>query len=684
MGDKKYLLVFLILIIVLFSYKAFSFEVDATFLVDNEPPEFRRPINLSKAIVNNTYFALVLADDPNLPNDFLNFSSDLEFINFHTYESTFNPAKGVIDFTPTDDQVGEYFINLTVTDLANLQDSEIVLLKIAYNNTPPIIIDYFPLEEEITIYEGDSQDFNVSYYDADDDPITVLWYLDSYIIHQFQDIYTYSPAYDAAGIHNLTVVVTDGIESDDNYWKITVLDAEPPPQDEGSGGGGGGSSSSSGCIEDWICTPWPPCPEDGIQTRECRDRNNCGTVYNKPPESQACVYIPPPTCEDGILNQNEIRIDCGGVCPPCPTCSDGIQNQGETGIDCGGPCPRKCGDVLGMPIFPLCGDGVCQGIDIFFCIQDCKTSLTLILVVIIGIFIYFAYSIKNLKTLIIILKERKEALRMLKKRELPGIAAIKKLDYLRDNINDLSIKSVATQYAKSVKTFFSVFFLIKYQFTFEELETELKKSKIKKQIANEISKIFKKVSFVEFGKYNLDREEFLKIFKTTKFVISELMAAEQIRIKGTVKPPKNPILRFFFNLKLSFKDLDAAIKQTRKQHEKEKQILNLIKLTQNSIKNKDLTKSKKLYNDLSKIYDSLTHRTKKRYYKNIISLFDQIKKMKLKYSKKMLTLEDLENIKNYIKRQLSHNFKDYEIKRDLLSKGWTQEQIETAFKKLKK
>jgi hypothetical protein len=26
----------------------------------------------------------------------------------------------------------------------------------------------------------------------------------------------------------------------------------------------------------------------------------------------------------------------------CPTCADGIQNQGETGIDCGGPCPA-CG-----------------------------------------------------------------------------------------------------------------------------------------------------------------------------------------------------------------------------------------------------------------------------------------------------------------------------------------------------
>lgn len=45
------------------------------------------------------------------------------------------------------------------------------------------------------------------------------------------------------------------------------------------------------------------------------------------------------TCTDGIQNQGETGVDCGGPCPACPTCSDGIQNQGETGIDCGGPCP---------------------------------------------------------------------------------------------------------------------------------------------------------------------------------------------------------------------------------------------------------------------------------------------------------------------------------------------------------
>lgn len=44
------------------------------------------------------------------------------------------------------------------------------------------------------------------------------------------------------------------------------------------------------------------------------------------------------SCDDGILNGSEIRVDCGGSCEVCPTCFDGVQNQGETSVDCGGPC----------------------------------------------------------------------------------------------------------------------------------------------------------------------------------------------------------------------------------------------------------------------------------------------------------------------------------------------------------
>ncbi len=47
------------------------------------------------------------------------------------------------------------------------------------------------------------------------------------------------------------------------------------------------------------------------------------------------------TCNDGIMNGAEMGVDCGGpLCPPCPTCYDGIMNGDELGIDCGSPeCP---------------------------------------------------------------------------------------------------------------------------------------------------------------------------------------------------------------------------------------------------------------------------------------------------------------------------------------------------------
>jgi len=44
------------------------------------------------------------------------------------------------------------------------------------------------------------------------------------------------------------------------------------------------------------------------------------------------------SCSDGVKNQDETGVDCGGPCTACETCSDGIQNQSETGVDCGGPC----------------------------------------------------------------------------------------------------------------------------------------------------------------------------------------------------------------------------------------------------------------------------------------------------------------------------------------------------------
>ncbi|MCB9770976.1 MAG: hypothetical protein H6754_00270 [Candidatus Omnitrophica bacterium] len=113
------------------------------------------------------------------------------------------------------------------------------------------------------------------------------------------------------------------------------------------------------CVND--CGVCPTC-SDGIQNQG-ETGVDCGG-----PNCSAC-----PTCSDGIRNQSESGVDCGGPCPACVTCWDGIRNQGEAGVDCGGPCPAPCatcGDFVQnqgetgvdcggpCPACPTCYDGV--------------------------------------------------------------------------------------------------------------------------------------------------------------------------------------------------------------------------------------------------------------------------------------------------------------------------------------
>ena len=79
---------------------------------------------------------------------------------------------------------------------------------------------------------------------------------------------------------------------------------------------------------------------DGIQNQD-EFGIDCGGVC-----ALSCA-----SCSDGILNQDETNIDCGGVCSACPNCFDNIQNGLETGIDCGGIC-QSC---------PTCVDGIQNG-----------------------------------------------------------------------------------------------------------------------------------------------------------------------------------------------------------------------------------------------------------------------------------------------------------------------------------
>jgi hypothetical protein len=75
------------------------------------------------------------------------------------------------------------------------------------------------------------------------------------------------------------------------------------------------------------------------------------------------------TCFDGVQNQNEEGIDCGGVCKPCEEqileCNDNNQCTNDVIED--GVCVNK-------PIVPCCGNNICEEQEKESCLADCPKT----------------------------------------------------------------------------------------------------------------------------------------------------------------------------------------------------------------------------------------------------------------------------------------------------------------------
>jgi len=140
-----------------------------------------------------------------------------------------------------------------------------------------------------------------------------------------------NPSSDFNGARTVTFFSFDGTNlTASNNVTLTVNDVPVPspsggPSGGSSGGGGGGGSAGGKyiCELDWQCESWTECA-DGKQTRKCALvqvpafllDDKC-PQFNVLEQSRSCESPLKESCSDGIQNQNEEGIDCGGVCEPC-------------------------------------------------------------------------------------------------------------------------------------------------------------------------------------------------------------------------------------------------------------------------------------------------------------------------------------------------------------------------------
>jgi predicted alpha/beta superfamily hydrolase len=150
----------------------------------------------------------------------------------------------------------------------------------------------------------------------------------------------------------------------------------------------GGTCTHSGdpCQKGEVCDPKvgacviPSCPTGQVNCGgACVDlnsnANDCGACGVVCPPGNACISArcqAASSCNDGVKNDSETAVDCGGSCPACgvgytclvngdctskacisgvcqaaASCTDGIQDGNETGVDCGGSCPACTAGCLG-------------------------------------------------------------------------------------------------------------------------------------------------------------------------------------------------------------------------------------------------------------------------------------------------------------------------------------------------
>ncbi len=592
----------------------------------NDPPSLHL-IGSQTAIIYENYTYDVNATDVDVKPEW----SNLTFYDNATFFEI-NSSTGLIEFYVNETLNGTYWINISVTD-GEYWDWEIISFSVVFVNHAPNITSWYPLNYSLEIKEGESQYFNITKFDLDGTVPSTLWYLDGNPMWtQTNDEYTYQASYNSAGTHNITVIISDGELTDSHEWELKVKDVPQAPPSAPP------SAAPPGCVENWRCSEWSVCPVYEIQSRECRDLNNCGTEFNKPPEMRSCVYVPEPSCEDGVMNCHhgscEVWIDCGGPCPPCPTCSDGEKNchrlrSGilvcEEGVDCGGPCP-PCPEVLP----PVCGNRICEMGELITCPEDCGLffGMFLLIVILLGAGSIFIY---RTVTFMLVFYRKKIQPPPYTDIEILGAKTLRKLHLIQLEIGKKSMRSIISEFTGVMREFFAKIFNVHKKFTYIELTEVARRRKVKWDSAQKITEFSIRMSEIEYKPVEHTISDIASAIKIAIIIVEgmtgvkmhEALERRAEKELGKMEPEREKVEipepvpgKRERKYKMTGKDIDDI-----------KTLETLISAGERAIANHKNEEAERIYSRIRKVYDGIHPEVKKGLYNEtvrIIKLYNRI------------------------------------------------------------
>ncbi len=525
------------------------------------------------------------------------------------------------------------------------------------NTFRALYLEDFVRDPDIDINDGDYLSFSVNHLSGNN--ITVAVNPEP----PFLVVFSQPQEYNGTEIISFTVTDSHGASNTSNNITLTVLhlgassadgdklssrDSIGPDSNRMSGGREGFYEESIKCEEQWYCVKWV-CKPDNKMYRACYDLNYCGTFKYKPETTGECEYIP--KCFDGIQNQEEDGIDCGGPCPPCWTCYDRIMNQGEEGIDCGGPCKACPGCFDGIlnqgeeeidcggpcPSCGNCSDGVMnqdeEGIDCGGRCPQCKESelqmgvnlkvgkhpleyITLVSIfttlLILAITLSYKYApgfIHQMGTAVTLMKQPKP-----KSKKIPKAVHIDISKKILSHLNRLG--KVSSNYSNSdidslnslMREYIISIFSLEKGFTVGELRLGLEKKNVDAVFTSIMVSFFRKITNLSYSGQTLLGMEFRSLVLEAKELVYLTMPGRVHKKTGHKKRPVR-ILR-----------TDAE------------EIFRIISLSYEELSRGDSHNAGECYHKSLEIYEKLPDGQKQDVYGSIKRLHDEIDLYENKFS----------------------------------------------------
>lgn len=498
-------------------------------------------------------------------------------------------------------------------------------------------LDEYFYDPDVAIVDGDSITYTAVFIT---DPHSITATIDS-----TTHIVKYSQPQDWYGTEYAYFIAEDsyGSRAVSNNVTLTVRDVpETQSQDSSSSGGGGGGSSGGGylCNPDWFCSKWSLCYPNGTRYRDCFDLNNCHTRRNMPLLEENCTYIP--ECYDGIQNQEEEGVDCGGPCPPCGTCYDKIKNNGEYGVDCGGPCDPcpSCFDGImndgetgvdcGGPCdpCPTCNDGIkngnekdvdcggpcppCKYIEapafvIGISVKEKVVVLAVLLAILAVVVIFLAYNIikiywkdiKN-KTLTIrsVLSGKRDNERPLTDDQILKNSTLRRISNIESRMSNEDPEKTLSSIFSITKDFFKSALKLDSELTHEEIHKEIIKRNVSDELRSRIEYYVNKLERINYSKDKPTLSELDNLIRLLKEIVDVSVDTEKKIVLGE-------------NIEL-------------------KRIKELISITNDAIQRNDAVQAEEVYKKALEIYEFMDDALKSEVYGRISSLYKKISSMKKK------------------------------------------------------